>query len=800
MVLVLGLGIGLGTAILAIVHGVLWRDLQVPDADRVAKLSLSFQGSSSRKVLGHLSGFSYPELTAYAERATSMDAVAAYRDERILWRRDGDARLVNATLVTANYFRALRVPPAIGRLLSAEDAHAPVVVVSERFWREALGGRPDILGSTLALERRTCTVIGVLAAPFRGTEIMPADVWLPLESTVAARGSGSLLTEENTSWLWALGRLAPEASLQSARAEAAVAAAHMDANYPGRHTTIAVTRASAMDPGPLGRIDRAVLIGAGTGLSAIIGILLLICGSNVGGLLLARGATRQREFALRIALGAGRARIAQQLVAEIAVVTFAGAVAGVFVCWLTLRLLGQLPPLAGIAGAIALDWRLLGLAALSALVVALLFGMAPTRQALRVDCLAGLKGQAMVFGVRVPSARLRGWLVSMQVALSLVLLVAAGLVARGIERTFRLDPGYPFAGLFTIQPDVAPAPAGSPRTGDLAGSPRTGGPSSGELSERLEATPGIRSVGHMMMAPFRGIGVSMARTDTMPAPVPVHFNKVDAAYLRTLGVPLLVGRAFTPGDLDAVVVNAALARAFWGSERGAIGQTMAVPIPLEGAATRTVEVIGVVPAVQTENLGVPDPPAYYELLAPGERANAFVVVRADPGVAVPRLALEAARVLDRDAYVQVTPIEEQIAARTGVARLAAVGAAFLGLLALAVAAVGIHGIVAHAVICRTRDIGVHLALGASRARVLGLILRQTMSGVAIGALGAGVLVAAVTLSFPQPFKSALFGLSPADPVAFLAATLTLAVVTLGAAWLPARRAVGISPIEALRHD
>ena len=791
MIALLGLGIGAGTAILMVLHGIVWRSLPVPDADRVVKLTLGLHGDYSRTVLGHPSRFSYPEIAEYRQSARALQSIAAFRDEQVVWRRDGDARPLHAMLVTSDYFRCLPVGLTVGRLLGPSDAHQPTVVLSERLWRDALAADPAVVGTTMMIDRRPHTVIGVAAAPFTGTEFTPAQVWLPLEATMQGRAKAELLNEPNTGWLMAVGRLAPNESIVSARAEAAVVAAHLDASYPGRRATIDVARAAAADAGLFASSDRVQLLGGGVAVAVVIGILLFICGSNVAGLLLTRGATRQHELAVRIALGAGRGRILQQLLGEIAVITGAGAALGVLVCWWSLRLLALAPPFATLVETIPLDWRLLAMTVASAAAIAVLFGIAPARQALQVDCLDGLRGNAAMLGTRVPAARLRGWLVAAQVAVSVVLLVAGALMSRSAERTFALNPGFATAGLFVVQPDLATGP------GDLAAPAEL---LVHELTQQLLATPGIRDVARAMTAPYYGIGIINAASAGMPSPVPVHFNAVDGAYLRTLGVRVIAGRPFQDREENVAVVNAALARAFWKEERAAVGQTMTIPGARPGDPTHVVQVVGVIPTLQTENPGLPDGPTCYEPVPAVQHASGLLLVRADAGVEVPRLAAAVARAVDRDAFVQARSLDELVGLRASVARAGGLAAWLIGAVALLVAAVGIHGIVAHAVVCRTRDIGLHLALGASPTQVLRLVLRQTMTGALYGALAGGLVVTVAALSFSAEFRKALFGLNPLDPVSVTLVVLTLAAATLSAAWLPARRAMRISPIEALKRE
>jgi predicted permease len=791
MVLVLGLGIGLSTAVAAIFDHVACRGLPVPEPDRVVKIALNFQGALSRQVRGGLHWFSYPELAEYRATANALESVAGVSQVRVTWRQDAGSisRRLSAALVSGDYFRVMRIAPARGRLLAESDSRQPVAVISHRLWMEAFGGDLSVISRTMSIDRGSYAVVGVAIDGFAGTDMNPVDVWVPLEAAIAIRGDAGLLSQENVSWLQVIGRLASDAPITAAAAESGVIAARLDQDYPGRHTTIALTQATLLDSGLLQPRGRGTLIGVGTAGALTVMILLLICGSNVAALLLARGATRQREVALRIALGAGRGHVAQELVAEVLVIVGAGAVAGVAVYSWSLRAFASwMPPqVRDLLSAPAVDERVLVFVAGTALVVALLFGLAPLRQALKVDCLAGLKGSAPMRAVR-----LRQWLVSGQVAVSVALLIAAALLGRGLDRAFHLDPGYSTKNLYVVRPDVESA------RGEAAAARRW--EFMKQLRDRLAETPGVTAVSVTTIPPFSGTGVSSARKDPMPAPVPVRFNTVGDDYFATLGISPTAGRFFLPNERNVVLINSILARNFWGSDRAAIGQRMELPGVGAGDSPRLTTVVGVVPTIQTTDVGVPDEPSYFLPVSSTYLfEDAALIVRTADGVSLPRLALGAIREQDRRAFGTVVSLDERIAANTEPVRVVMAMAGLIGLLALLVAGVGIHGIIAHAVTSQTRDIGVYLALGASRLQVLRVVLGQTVAAAAIGALAGCALLTGLGVAFSGPVKEMLFGLTPLDPIALLIGTGIFLGAALVAAYLPARRALSIQPSEALRR-
>jgi ABC-type antimicrobial peptide transport system permease subunit len=440
-----------------------------------------------------------------------------------------------------------------------------------------------------------------------------------------------------------------------------------------------------------------------------------------------------------------------------------------------------------------LDPRVLTVAVVLAFGVALVFGLAPLRQALRIDCLAALKADRSVLGVRIPAARLRLWMAAVQVGLSVVLLIVASLLGRGLDHAFRVEPGYSTRNTFVVRPDL-----------DVASGPDALGEQwrlVNGLRGQLAAAPGVVAVGLAAVPPFFGMGFGAMRPDGAGEFVQAHVNAVDPEYFVALGVTPIAGRLFNLGEASAAVVNVSLARRYFGDERAAVGRSIATPGSGSEPGT-SMTVVGVIGPIQTLSVGLPDDPTYYLTLrdaAPMSPAPALVV-RATDATPVAAIARDRLRQIDNGALVAVTSIEERLAARTGPARIGSAIAGVIGLLALVVAAVGIHGIVAHAVARRTRDIAICLALGASSAQVLRGVMGQTLRAVGLGALTGGGLAVVVAIAFSRPLKALLFGLAPLDPAAFLTATAVLLFVTLVAAYVPARRALGVQPADALRRE
>jgi putative ABC transport system permease protein len=800
MILVLAFGIGLTTTMATLFHAVVFRRLSLPEPDRVVKLSLGLAGEVDRRVNGHTSQFSYPELALYQSATRALLGVAGARRERAAWFRGGERRPIGVALVTPNYFTVLQVRPAFGRLLTDSDRRQPAAVISHRLWKDAFGQDPAVVGASMLIDRMAYTVIGVAERSFGGTEVDVVDAWLPLDMAATARGDAGRLTDMSLSWLQVIGRLAPGASLTSAAAEARVIATRYDAMHPGQRTTVFVTEAAALDSGLQQSDERSKVIAVGVAVGLLGMMLLLICTSNAASLLLARGVARQKEIAIRIALGAGRWRIVQQLVTESVLLALAAAALGVALCTAVLRAAAHALPMSEYFDSFAPDVAVLTFAILAALSAALLFGVGPALYSTRIEPLAVLKQDTMSLGERMPASRLRHWLVAGQVAVSLVLLVVSALLARGVEHALRIDSGFPLTNLYAIAVDV---PSGTSRATDRATLIR-------RLALALKTAPGV-DVGLATIGPFVGAGYSSARASHMAAPIPVLFNRIDSGYFRTLGVATVAGRAFEAReDRTSVIVNARLARAFWGNDQAAIGQTLVFPderppssgpvAPVEQDARvdfRTGTVVGVVPTLQTINAGVPDGPGFYVPLVEDDLADASFLVRAPARSPLQRLLDDMTR--GSDAAAGAVSIEESLRSQTSPARLASAIIVLVGVLTLLIAGAGIYGIVAHSVVSRTHEIGVHVALGAPRARILRLVvgsaLRAIASGTTLGTLA--ILVGATVAS--EALQPILFGVRALDPLALAAAAFLLIAITGAAAYLPARRALGVRPIDALRQ-
>jgi len=782
-VLVLSLGIGTSIAVATVLQAVAWNPLPVQEPERVVKLSVELSGDFDRNVSGNVTWFSYPELKTYQRLTRTLSGVAASRGADVTLSQAGRPVGIAAALVTGNYFDVLDVRAASGRMLGEADVREPVAVLSHRAWRQRFNADPSVLGAPLLIDRQPYVVIGVAERQFTGTDLTFPDVWLPLEAYVTASGHADLLTAENNSWVEPIGRLAHGASIDVARAEAAQIAAAINEPYPARRTTISVISASRVSAGlsahPSGRAKIALAISTG---SLAMLLVLLICTSNAAGLLLARGIARQREIAVRVALGASRAHLVAQLLTESAMLAITAAALGLLLSTWLLRAAAHQLPIGEILESITPAAPVLAFTLLVTIVTTLLCGVAPARAATTISALPALRSEGAGVSPSKTSARLRNAILTAQVAVSVALLVAAALLTRGVLRASSVDAGIRIQDTYMIRADVGRQ--GYDRTrADLFVS---------ELRQRLRASAVVAHVGVTSVPPFNGRGLTFAGSDPQSLRQ-VQFNVADQGYFDVLKIPVAAGRVFDERDTSrSVVVNEAFARWLWPSETSVIGRTFWFR---SDEGMQTADVIGVVRTVQSVQVGAPDNPTFYRPLDRRSRPGGTVVLQS-ASRDIGQVVTQTIRALDPQLLFTTRALADEIERQTGPARVGAAAAGFFGVLALLIAAVGIHGLVAYAVAQRTREIGVHLALGATSRNVIRLVLASTLRPIVVGAL-VGVVVATIGARLASQL---LLGTSALDPLAMAAVLSLLIAVTVGAAYAPARRALNVDPIAALRYE
>jgi predicted permease len=827
-ILSLALGIGANTAIFSLVNAVLLRSLPVKNPGELVLFRYIEGPRGTLARAGENNGFNDPATGRFSSTSFSIATFAALRANhpglaevfafapfsQITVAIDGQPEVVaSGQYVSGNYHAGLGVSAGLGRTLIPDDdqpAAAPVAVISDRYWENRFARDPAVLGQTIQINQVPVTLVGVTPPGFAGAMQVgdTADISVPL--ALHARLQPGAATGRAQPWYWwirIMGRLAPDANAAQTRANLEPLfqnsaregwLAGRAASYATGDGTMPGLPALALEPGGQGENDTRrrytpslrVLVG-------LVGLVLLAACVNVANLLLARGAARRREIALRLALGASRGRVVRQLLAESLLLAFLGALLGAaLACWsrgllLSLRVLGSSPQTSA-ALDLRLDGRVLGFTVAITAATALLFGLAPALRATRVNLKEELQGGARTLGAGSRS-RLSQSLMIIQIALSLVLLVGTGLFVRTLRNLQTVDPGFNPHQLVLF------------RVNAVGYADDQSAALHARLRERLERLPGVRAVTFSRVA-LLGDG-RMSRRVAVPGTTPdpgqspnINVNALAPNFLRAMEIPLLLGREFTDHDAASApkvaIVNQAFARRFFGDEsplgrRIEFGNT-------PNASAASVEIVGGARDAKYTGLREVSPATIYlpAPQLPGSTANFALRVSASPASLIAAIQ-GAVREIDPSLpVINLRTQDEQIDRLNSQERLFAHLSGFFGAVALALACVGLYGLMSYQVLRRTGEIGLRMALGALPAQVLGLILRESLTLVGLGVL-AGV---ALALGATRWLSSLLFGLSPTDPIAYGGSALLLLVVALVACLLPARRAAKIDPMVALRTE
>jgi predicted permease len=742
---------------------------------------------------------SYPNYLDIRTRNTVFSGIYAYNIEpqpMSLGGADGAER-VFGHVVTLNYFATLGAQPAAGRLFSAQDSEqpgaSPFAVISHRLWHRRFNADPAVVGQKIDLNGVPFTLIGVAQNGFQGTTILSPDVWVPMNmiATVNLSRSASILERRESVWLVMGARLRPGVTLRQAQADLASLGAALERDYPreNRGKGLRVVASSPI-PGNGGPIAAflAVMMGA-------TGLVLTIACVNVAGVLLARAASRRREIAVRLAIGAGRWRLIRQMLIETAMLFLLSMAASLVLARLMtdgiVALLPTLPFQIGVS--LALDGRAIAFALGLALIASVLSGLAPAFSGSRAEVLAGLRSEAQSAPDRV---RLRHAFVVAQVAFSIVLVVAAGLFARALRHATAIDPGFDPHGVELAALDLS-----------LAGHTDATGTAFGrDLIERVRALPGVQSATLIRVVPLGGTRMGLGGL-AIPGQTPpdgrryfdADWNIVEPGYFATMRAALTAGRDFAASDragMPAVaIVNETAARRFFPGQ-DPIGRLM---LQQEGTpdGDRTLTVVGVARDSKNQGLDEPARPFVYVPFQQQYSPRMTIAARSTNGQ---RLATELRKLLvsmdPKLPIVTAQTLEDYASIGLVPQRVAASVSGSLGVVGLLLAAIGIYGVTAYLVTSRTREIGIRVALGAQprdvTRMVIGQGLRLTLIGAAIGvvlAIGAGQLIA-----------SFLMGVGPLDPLTFSSALLLFTIIGIVACYVPARRALRISANEALRYE
>jgi putative ABC transport system permease protein len=781
--LTIALGVGGTTAMFGVVDAVLLRPLPYAEPDRLVMVWTRTPG-------GPQAAASWPEFVDWREQNHSFADMAAWRGQSVNLTGGAEPERVIGAFVSDRFFPLLGARAVLGRTFTPAETDPataqPVAVLGYGLWQRRFGGDPGILGRSLVLNGQSHTVVGVLGPEFDGGNapasgwFMGSDVFLPVSYFPNKKG----LTRGETEIL-VIGRLRPEVSLTQARTDMEVVARRLEQAYPDTHAGRGVEIVPLHEQ-IVGSYRPAlfVLLGA-------VGLVLLIACANVANLLLARASRRRRELAVRAALGAGRSRLLRQLLTESALLALLGGGLGLVLGHWGLALLMSVAPSGVIPASTGVDGRVMAFALVLTAATGICFGLVPAVQASRPD-LDGVLKEAGRGGSGAAGHRFRDALVVAEVTLSLVLLVGAGLLLRSAVALQHADLGFRPDHVLTAEFRLPPAKYPEPRA--IAAFFR-------QTLERLRAVPGIESAALVRAVPFSGNGGSTTyQVEGQPEPPKgrepmAQLNIVSTGYFRTMGIPQLEGRDFdehdTPDVPAVAVVNDTMARQVWPGV-DPIGRR----VRLRDAGWVTV--VGVVGDVRHSGPSEPPPPQVYTTHEQDARIFACVVARTagDPmGMAAPmRAALWS---VDKDQPVwKVRAMEDLVTGARGTARAMSLLVGVFAAVALALAAVGIYGVMAYAVSQRTREIGIRMALGAASGRVLRLVVGRALllTGIAI------VIGAAGATALARLLGTLLFGVGPADPFTFATAALALALVGTLAAYLPARRAARIDPVRALAEE
>ncbi len=800
--LIVALGIGANTAIFSIVDAFLFRP---PPFERPEELVWIYQDSDD----GRPSSNSYPAYLDMAAHENLFSGVTAMINGRAARHvtETGETRSLTVSWVTSSYFPVLGLSPSRGRWL--EPVHdvpggEPVAVVSHRAWQNRFGGEAGILGRQVRLNGATVTLIGVGPEGYDGA--LPGvanDFWLSLSSAGPVGGDFYWRTLERRQdhWFLTIARLRPGVSVRQAQAAMNLLAQRLAADYPdlneGREITVMHTSRVRVHPDE----DAGLYAAGGVLLAVAILVLVIACG-NLANLLLARASTRGREIAVRLAIGATRGRLIRHLLVESLILSITGGAVGVLFAFVVGRVLqAHQPPMMGpLTMNVSLDWRVLAYAFGLSVVTGIVFGLAPAIRASRPDLVPSLKdtNESLAAGQRhthrLRWLGLRNILVMVQVAVSMVLLVGAGLLVRSLMKVQNVELGYTADRLAMIRADAREA----------GYEPEEGRQFFLELRTRVAALPGVQAAGLTTRLPTSPSGGSSTleiegyQPATGTGHVEVIFSYISPEYLEALGVPIQLGRGFTDNDRfeteRVALVNRAFAERYWGTQ-DVIGRRYRH----QGHPDSWVRIVGVVADFKVRTPDERPTPIFFRPLAQSsEISRLYLVARTagDPSSTAGMMHREL-RALDSAVPVhEAGTMRDHVSRALALQRAAAGGLAAFGGLALLLASMGLYAVVAFAVSQRKAEMGIRVALGASGGRVFGMVVKEMMVVVGIGVAVGMVL----SLLATPAIESLLFDTVPGDPLTLTFIALLLVTVALAATWLPASRAARADPMSALRAE
>jgi predicted permease len=778
-VLTLALGIGANTAVFTVAQAALLRSWPAKEPDRMARLI-------ARTPQGEEINFSYADYQDLAGQSRSLEGILAYNRRVKMLRVGAESQPVLDDVVSPNYFSVLGIEAQFGRFFSAESRQddEPVVVISDSLWHRVFNADPSLVGKQIWLTNRAYTVLAIAPPGFRGLQRgVPTDLWLP----VATEYPSQELADRKNREFEVLGRLRPGATPTEAKVELDTLGNRLAAAYPAIDKARSISLISERE-----RLREAIT--PALFLMTAVGLVLLICCANVAGLVLARSDARRKEVGLRLALGAGRLRLMRQLLTESLLLASLGAALGLLLAAGLLRLVPALMPPAEVELGIELhlDASVLVFTAAAALLSVLVFGLAPAIQASKTSLVSALKGEGTgaVRGVR--RWTVRNALVLGEIALSVVLLTASGLVVRSLLYSRSQPLGFDRQRQLIFF-DLLPAVSGynSERSAAFFE----------QVQEKAVALSGVRHAALARRVLLSDSGGGLSKRVSIPGvelpqgqlSVPIKWDAVDGNYFRAVGTRLFAGREFNSGDNPStgrvVVVSQTTAERFWPGQE-ALGRQ----IVADGKAC---QIVGIVEDAKINGIHeTPEPYMYFPFRQmPSEEGTLIVEADGNSKALTARILSEIQRV-DRNVPVSVRTMNYLMQQAFWQDQITAGFVVALGALGIFLGAIGLYGVVAFTVSRRSREIGIRMALGAERRDVLRLILGH---GLGLAAIGAGIGLLA-SLAAMRLLSTMLYGVRPTDPVAFAGSAVLVILVALAASWLPARRAASVDPMQSLRTE
>ena len=798
----LAIGIGFNTALFTIVDALVFRPLPVERVDRLVDVFTS-GGDHDQYATS-----SYPDFLDFKSQNLVFSDMLAYSPALGAVKLTDRSRLAMGETVTGNYFQLLGVKAVAGRTLLPEDdtpGAARAAVISYRLWNREYGLSASAIGQSIRLHGQPYTIVGVVPKTFTGmVPLLAPEIWTPMAyvdevepggimSTVPSPTGNTRLERRGTRWMFVKGRLKADATYDSAAANMRLIGKRLQTSYDATNKRFDVSTVPTRDVHIHPVADRT-LKPIALALMLVVGLVLVIACANVASMLLARASGRQKEIGIRLAIGASRSRLVQQLLVESVVMASLGAAAGVGLAWLLTQVAMSisLPIPIPLSFALRIDARVLFFTAGVTMVAAVVAGLAPALKATRPNLVNELKNE--VAGSHAGGRRwtLRDGLVATQIAVTLVLLVAAGLLTRSLVAAQHVSIGFQTGGLAIVSTEMNMLGYDATRSEQFYV----------RALERVRAIPGVESAALASRLPFsidynRNNVFLPDRHGPDDKGLVIDVARVSAEYFPTLGIPIVQGRNFaatdTPTSPGVVIVNEAMARKYWPNQN-AIGKRIRITT-FNG---HELEVVGVSADYKVSTIGEGATPYIHYAVAqkPDSSQEIFARTRGDAGALLAAMRRELLGLEPGVIFLDNQTMEAQVAATLLPAKAGAIGVSSVGVVAMLLASIGLYGVIAYSVARRTREIGIRMALGAQPSAVVGLVMKQ---GLAIAAAGVGV-GAVLALGGAKAMAGALYGVSFLDPIAWSAAIGLLLLVAALANLIPARRASIVDPSSALRSE